>query len=501
MTRRIVSIWFPKLSIDRLARTMRHDWRGSPKALVAETGNRILVAAVNGEAEQAGIAPGMALADARALEPALMTEPIDPRADAALLERLARWCTRFTPMVALDAPDGLFLDITGCARLFRGEANLMRALEARLPTLGMRAACALADTPGAAWALARYGRHEGAHGPIAPAGRARECLRGLPVAGLRIGADTAAVLARLGLDTIGALYPLPSSALARRFGRTTLERLRQALGAASEPLDMLTFRPPHVARMGFAEPIALTQDVAAALDILTARLCHRLDRERLGCRRIVFTIGRVDGTTQSIVAGTAQPVSRPEHLARLVAEHLDSLDAGFGIEHAWLSMPLVEPREDVALTFADGAVSLALPALLDRLGNRIGFENVRSFTPADTHIPERAFTAHAAAWAARTGPHDWPGPARPVRLLTHPEPLDEVTAQGFRLHGRPHAIAWREGPERIEPDWWWDDPAWRTGPRDYWRICDAQGAYLWIFKAAPAARGLGPRWFLHGMFA
>jgi protein ImuB len=494
MARRIVSIWFPKLAIDRLARSRRHDWHAGPRVIVAETGNRVLIAAVNEAAEQTGIAPGMSLADARALEPGLATERTDPGADARFLRHLARWCTRFTPLVALDPPDGLFLDITGCARLFHGEANLMSALADRLPAVGVRARCALADTAGGAWALARYGDT----GTVAPAGRTRDMLRDLPVTGLRLGADTCAVLKRLGLDRIGDLYPLQSAALAKRFGRATLERLRQALGAASEPLDTLSFRPPYVARMGFAEPIALTDDVAAALDILTARLCERLDRERLGCRRIAFTIERVDGTVQSIVAGTSQPVNRPDHLTRLIAEHLDSLDAGFGIERAEVTMPQVEARADAVLSLAEGTVSMALPALLDRLGNRIGFDQVLSFTPADTHIPERAFTAHAASWAV-SAQHPWPGAPRPVRLLSHPEPLSDVDADGFSLRGRLHQITWRDGPERITPEWWWDDPAWRSGARDYWRLQDDEGLRLWVFETS--AHGLGTRWFLHGYFS
>ena len=439
--------------------------------------------------------PGMSLADARTLYPALVVEKADPAADAAFLRHLARWCRQFTPVVALAPPDGVMLDIAGCARLFDGEANLMALIGQRLRGFGVEPRLGLADTQGAAWALAHYGTGDA----IAEPGRNREAIKHLPVAALRLDAATAATLKRLGLDRISSLLPLPSSAIARRFGRESLNRLRQALGTEPEPLDPLPFRPAYRARMGFPEPIALTDDVRAALEILAARLCRRLDREQFGCRQLVFTIHRVDGSTQTIAAGTSQAVARPEHLTFLIEEHLGDLDAGFGIEKVDLRMPRVEPRGPVALELTRAAEPVALPALVDRIGNRIGFDNVLRFTPADTHIPERAFTAHAAAWCT-DAPGDWPDLPRPLRLLRHPEPLERMTPESFSLHGRERRIRRREGPERIAPEWWWDDPQWTSGPRDYWRIEDEEGARLWVYRTPHAALAGQTRWYLHGVF-
>ena len=475
---------------------MRHDWQALPVAIVTETGNRVLVAAVNTSAEQEGITPGMALADARTLYPGLGVEPADPAADARFLKYLARWCRRFTPVVALAPPDGLYLDVTGCARLFKGEANLMAALETQIADLGIDARLGLADTAGAAWALSHYGES----GTIAAPGKAREAIKALPVAALRVDADTSATLKRLGLDRIAALLPLPSAAIARRFGEATLTRLRQALGIVPEPLDPLPFRPAYRAAMGFPEPIALIEDLKAALDILAARLCERLERERLGCRRLVFTIFRVDNSTQAITAGTSQPAARPEHLTFLIEEHLDELDAGFGIERVELRMPVVEPRASVALRLSEAAEPVALPALIDRLGNRLGFDQVLRFTPADTHIPERAFQANAAAYC-QPGASTWTKLPRPVRLLERPQQLAEVTPEAFSLHGRVHQIRRREGPERIMPEWWWDDPEWLSGPRDYWCIEDGDGRCLWVYRTPARPPKPGADWYLHGVFA
>lgn len=463
--------------------------------IVTETGNRIFVSTVNEPAEQEGIAPGMSLADARTLYPGLAVEPVDCAADTAFLKHLARWCRQFTPVVALSPPDGLLLDVTGCARLFRGEANLMAAIGARTLDLGIEARTGLADTPGAAWAIAHYGTS----GTIAEPGRGREFIKHLPVAALRLDASTIATLKRLGLDQISSLLPLPSSAIARRFGKASLSRLRQALGTEPEPLDPLPFRPAFTARMGFPEPIALSDDVKASLEILTARLCQRLQRERLGCRRLVFTIHRVDGSTQAITAGTSEAVAKPEHLTFLIEEHLDELDAGFGIEKVEVRMPVIEPRGPVALQLTHAAEPVALPALIDRLGNRIGFDNVLRFAPADSHIPERAFSANAAAYCGAET-NTWPELPRPLRLLQHPQPLDRMTAKSFSLHGREHEIRHREGPERIMPEWWWDDPKWLSGPRDYWRIEDGGGQRLWIYRTPHISLQAKTRWYLHGVF-
>ena len=495
MTRRIVSLWFPKLPVDQLARRTRHDWTSRPLAIVTETGNRIFVQAVNALAEQEGIAPGMSLADARTLYPGLAVHEADPAADAAFLKHLARWCRQFTPVVVLNPPDGVWLDVTGCARLFRGEANLMAAIATRIVELGVATRTGLADTPGAAWDIAHYGES----GTIAPPGKARDHIKDLPVAALRIDAETAATCKRLGLDRIASLLPLPSAAIARRFGERSLTRLRQALGAQPEPLDPLPFRPAFTARMGFPEPIGLSDDVKAALEILTARLCDRLTREKFGCRRLVFTIHRVDGSTQAIAAGTSEAVSRPEHLTFLIEEHLDELDAGFGIEKVELRMPVVEPRAEVALRLTDAAEPVALPALIDRIGNRIGFDNMLRFAPADTHIPERAFLAHAAAWAS-AAPGSWPDLPRPVRLFEHPQLLENMTPESFSLHGRTLQVRHRDGPERIAPEWWWDDSVWRSGPRDYWRIEDGDGRQFWVYRTPNAAKPEGS-WYLHGVFA
>ena len=75
--------------------------------------------------QKLGLYKGQPLANARAMVQPLAIVPADEKADAALLDEIADWCDRFTPLVSLDAPDGLLLDITGAAHLFGGEAAML----------------------------------------------------------------------------------------------------------------------------------------------------------------------------------------------------------------------------------------------------------------------------------------------------------------------------------------------------------------------------------------
>ena len=95
-----------------------------------------MLTAVDAAAEQAGLTPGMPLADARALVPEVVVQADDPAATAKLLEQLADWCGRYTPWTAVDGPDGVWLDTAGCAHLFGGESAMVADLLTRLAGFG-----------------------------------------------------------------------------------------------------------------------------------------------------------------------------------------------------------------------------------------------------------------------------------------------------------------------------------------------------------------------------
>ncbi|MFT6580428.1 MAG: protein ImuB [Alphaproteobacteria bacterium] len=432
MNKRVVSVWLTRLSTDRLnLNQSRNSNRGPsrngrvdgdapdrpahpavrPLAMTVEVDGRSLVAAVNAAASDLGLAPGMNLADARAITAGFDIAPADPAADAALLRRLAVWCGRYSPWVGVEGADGLFLDITGCAHLFGGERALLCDLVARLRAVGFSTRLGLSDTLGAAWALARFGVvRPNEPGALARVGEARAALDSLSPAALRLDPATVGALERVGLTRIDALVAAPRASLAARFGFKVGLRLDQALGAAPEPVSPVGTPAPYRTQRAFAEPIGTGDDIARGLRHLLDQLCARLDADNCGCRRLDFSAYRVDGTVMTVSIGVARAARDAVRLARLFAGRLDEIDSGFGIETLVLAAPVVEP-----LTLSKGAALFDLKnqpgggetgtepepepenqdmaALVDRLGNRLGFDKVLRLAPFESHIPERAARA------------------------------------------------------------------------------------------------------------
>jgi protein ImuB len=444
----------------------------------------------------------MALADARAICPDLTTRPADLARESAALAALRRWASRYAPMVATDGVDGLMADISGVPHLFGGEADLRDDLQARLERAGLHTASAIAGTRGAAYALARHG------GGIVPDGKLAEGIGPLPIAALRVDHDTAEALTRVGLTRIADLAHLPRAPLAKRFGPGLVLRLDQALGAQAEPVAAEPDAPHFGVRMTLPEPIGLQSDVMAGLARLLDRLCARLAATHRGARRVRLELRRVDRGTAQVEIGLARPMRDPVRIAALFTKGVEEVDSGFGIDALRLTAPVTEA---LAPEQIGGGHSIrhddALADLLSSLGNRIGFDRVLRLLPATSLIPERSFLLAPAAYsAAEPIPHH-AGPLRPITLF----PPEAVTA----VSGTPPAsFRWRRlrfttlraaGPERITPEWWFDDPAWRSGLRDYWRIETQEGPRLWLFVTPQAQdwhTATGARnWYVQGEFA
>ncbi len=478
-------------------------------------GNAEVLTAVDDAAERLGLSPGLALAQARAMHPAIDAIEEDAAADAALLEQIADWCLRYTPLVACDPPDGLLLDISGCAHLYGGEDALAADLSGRLEKAGFAYRIAIAGTIGAAWAAAHFGQ-PGSHA----CGSERDLLGPLPLAALRLDADTVAALARVGLKRIGDVIDLPRSPLAARFGSELLRQLDRALGHEHEPLNPRLPVAPYVAEQRFAEPIAREDDVLASVARLAARLKLALDRRGDGARRIELTLFRTDGALRRIAAGCSRPLRDAQDIRALFTERLaalaDTLDPGFGFDMARLSVEVAEPcpPEQIGIGGTDDGAEL--DRLVDRLSARLGTRRVRRPIAQDSHIPEIAGACMPAQMAV--GEPGWEAlrryraeaelAPRPLRLLARPEPIEAVAGVPdgpplrFRWRRALHEVVAADGPERIEGAWWSE----HGGPaRDYFRVEDKTGLRFWLFRAGlyrDLAQGAAaPSWFLHGMFA
>jgi len=484
---------------------------GGPLALIAAEGGTRRLAAVDDAAAALGLFVGQKAADAAALVPDLLTADHDPDGDRAALEILCDWCVRFSPAVAIDGLDGLFLDIEGVSHLWGGEAAMLDDLLARLERWGAPARGAVADTPGAAWALARYAPDR----TIAPPGGQAPLLAPLPVAALRLDETAQAQLPRLGLFQVGQLLALPRAQLARRFGLSAMMRIDQALGEAREALAFRRPVTPWFDRLGFFEPISALSDLERAAGDICALLCARLEAEGQGARRFELVFHRLDGKDQPVRVGLSRPGRDAARIARLLKPKLGEVDPGFGIEVVTLWAAEVEPLSSAQGRLkaddldADGAgLEEGLAPLVDRLVNRLGEDRVWRADPHQSHAPERAVVRRAPLDPPSEDAWD-PDRPRPARLLRRPEAI-EVTAKlpddppvQFRWRGKSRRVRLAEGPERIGQEWWrqaFDE----VGPgkvRDYYRVEDETGERFWIFRAGLYGDGeTAPRWWLHGLF-
>jgi len=558
----MLSLWLPRLSTDRIARSREAflslpfrggspsearrggvpstassptrpaspatlPLRGKDDALVVygKRGNADVLTAVDERAEQLGLAPGLALAQARAMHPALEAVPEDLDADTQWLETIADGCLRYTPLVACDAPDGLLLDITGCAHLYGGEEALVADLGHRLETAGFAYRIAIAGSIGAAWAAAHCGE-PGSY----PCGKERELLAPLPLAALRLPPGTVAALARVGLKRIGDIIDLPRSPLTARFGSDVLRQLDRALGLEHEPLNPRLPVAPYVAEQRFPEPIAREEDVLKTVERLAGRLKIALERRGDGARRLEFTLFRTDGALRRIAAGTSRPSREPQEIRALFAERLaalaDALDPGFGFDMARLSVMVAEPCAPEQIGIGGAPDDAALDRLVDRLSARLGSQRVRRLIAQDSHIPELA-AAHVPAQMKSIAP-GWDAfrryrseadlAPRPLRLLARPEPIEALAEVPdgpplrFRWRRALHEVIAAEGPERIEGAWWSEHGGQFSGnlARDYFRVEDESGLRFWLFRSGlyrdlmreDSVQGAAaPAWFMHGMCA
>ena len=450
----------------------------------------------------------MALADARAMIPALAVADDDPAADGALLDATADWAERYTPLVARAGTAGLMLDITGCAHLFGGEAALVADLALRLMAQGFHARAAIADTPGAAHAAARF-----TDLAVVPSGGAAAMLTPLPLAALRLDFETVSAMDRVGLKRIGQILGAPRAPLAARFGSELIRRLDQALGIDEEAIDPRRAAPGFIAERRFAEPISREDDIAATLASLAATLAQSLETHGEGARRLEFTLFRVDGVVTRIAVGAGRPIRAPKLILDLFREKFtalgDDLDAGFGFDMARLSVTASAAADPAQIDLTgDAATGADVDALIDRIGARLGPESINRIVPHESHIPERAESlvpASEAAVVSASSASDTAGLlTRPLRLFARPELVEAIAEvpDGPPVHFRWRRALYRvtraEGPERIAAEWWRSDGF----TRDYFRIEDSAGHRFWLFRQGLYGREtIAPRWYLHGVFA
>jgi protein ImuB len=498
MPKRYMSIGFRHLLTDALA-LRRPALKDQPFVLAAPVKNRVIITASSPLAEKQGAFTGMAVADARAAVAELVAIDDVPGKAAKLLRLLGLGCIRYTPIVAVDLPNGLILDISGCAHLWGGERGYLKELVFKLRKAGFDARAAIADTPGAAWAVAHFATAK----PIVESGSQARAISALPPAALRLDIEILERLQKLGFRNIGQLLELPAPVLRRRFGKELLLRLDQALGRTEEYPEPLVPPVPYAERLPCLEPIRNEAGISIAIENLLTALCLRLKAEGKGVRKAVLKCFRVDGRTVQAGITTNRGSHSVSHLLKLFQLQITKIEPALGIELFVLEVPKVaemETPQEQLWALDKGLADTGLAELLDRVAGKIGPQAIQRFLPAEHYWPEQA--VKLATSITEEPQTAWPVQMRPMRLLVHPEPIEVMALvpdnppKLFIYKGKRHNIAKADGPERIGREWWRDSGE----HRDYYVVEDSEGQRYWVFRSGHYDSH-DAQWYLHGYFA
>ena len=500
MQKRFVTLWFRHLLTDWLT-LHRPQLKGVPLVFAAPEHGRMLITATNVEAELQGITVGMAAADAKAIVPLLQVIDDIPGKEVKLLTLLGDWCIRYTPFVAIDPPKGLILDVSGCTHLWGDEKGYLKEVITRLRSKGFDVRGAMADTIGAAWAIARFGKIN----PIIESNRQSEALLCLPPAALRLDDIITERLQKLGLRNIYSFIHISRSALRRRFGQHLLLRLDQALGNEHEVLKPLQPFEPYTERLTSLEPIKTAVGIEIAVKKLLEKLCIRLKQDGKGLRTAILKCYRIDGKLECITIGTNKATYHIPHLFKLFELKIASIKPAFGIELFVMEAPKTEdilPEQEALWKDSTGLEDTDITQLMDRLAGKIGANIIHRYLPVAHYWPERSMKAVSSIYEKPE--INWrTDKLRPIWLLNPPERI-EVTAlipdnppMLFIYKNKVHQIKKADGPERIEREWWLENGE----HRDYYQVEDTDGKRYWLFRSGHYSDDKTHQWFIHGFFA
>lgn len=533
----------PSVSPQRLVNT--------PAVIAAPANGALRVTRVNAAAGGRGVRAGQTSAEACALAPGLVVHAEDVVADRRALEALAVWADRFSPVVHIAEDDCLLLDVTGCTRLFGSDEQLARQARDGLAALGFAAGVAIADTAGAAWAIAHAACDLG-DVVVCPPGQTVPALMRLPVWSLRVSSKAADGLALVGVETVETLLHLPRSAVAKRFGDDVLHRLDQALGDAPELLTAFEAPPVVSGHVRFTVGTDRWAHVEEAVARAVAVLCGELERRVAGVRRVGVTFylsrdpvevdadepqpERLATRNHTEMVELSRATRAVKHLQRMVAVRLESLRLPAKVEGVTVWSRSAEGLDGTQLTWFDTVAedAAALGDLLDRLALRLGRGSVLQARLVADHQPELAYAyAPAEGIVVQASSLHRQGElfsssgcrqdacttkesgaiektsavrevdafvaglsSRPLRLLRAPVAVavlalvPEGPVLRFRYAGRDHIVVRWWGPERVETGWW------RGGVRrDYFCVEDDAGERYWVFREMG-----GGKWFVHGVF-
>lgn len=500
MTKRYVTIWFQHLATDWCIR-QNPSLKDAAFVLVTPERGRMVIKEASIVAQSKGIYTGMVLADARAFFPSIEVINHKEGITQKLLLKFCAWCIRYTPIVAIDLPDGLILDVTGCPHLWGSEQQYLNDIVKRLNQLGYNVRAAMADTIGVAWAVSRFGKESIS---VVERNNHINTLLSLPPAALRIEEAIIGKMQKLGFYKIASFLNIPASVLRRRFGQAFISRLHQAIGKEDENIQPFEPLEPYNERLPCLEPIQTLTGIEIALNKLLENLCKRLKRESKGVRVCVLKCFRLDGKTEQVSIGTTRGSNNAIHLFKLFENKLQNIEPYPGIELFMMEANKVEDVSSIQETlWKDNTTNnKTIAELLDRMTNKITGLRIQRFLPAEHYWPERSYKTATSQDEKST--IQWrTDKRRPIILLNKPvaikvtAPIPDYPPMSFNYKQQLHRIKKADGPERIEREWWMDKGLYR----DYYIVENEEGQRYWLFRAGSYDGTKLPEWFLHGFFA
>lgn len=508
-----LSLYLPNWAVELANRRerlnpSRHGPRGEALLLTSTVHQRAIVAACCASAGAAGVVPGMSVADARALIRSGRVRIEEHRADRdeAALVSLARWAMRFTPVVATDSPDGLLLNVTGCAHLFGGEERMIRRVVRGAARLGFTARGVIAPTYAGARALSRFAEKVVC---VPDCAALRGALAPLPVGALRIEPSVVSALREVGIERIGQLLAISRRTIPSRFGVSVLCRMDEAVGTAPEVIEPVRERVLPRAERCLDGPTVNLEVLAIVTKKLLEEILVMLVTGCAGVRRLDAVFERPGHAQLTMTLRLSRPTRELRHLWAMLWPRMERMHLGDGVERVELIASRVGRVREAQLSQWSVAVdddpnAHRFDELCETLANRLGGDRVLRARLIDTHMPERAAVFVPVFVSVLASPQRSEraldaAADRPSVLLDIPEVFPIVSPAGspsmpsaIVSRGRTCPLVRVIGPERLAAEWW-------VGPastRDYFKVQDDSGRWLWVFHDARAAR-----WYLHGLWA
>lgn len=501
-----ISISLPHLQLNKLAHDQLNGWDDKAHVIIERIGNKDIIIDANAKAKSLGIGSQQSLTKALACFDEIITCPNNLVLQAKIIKKLAKFCLKYTPKIMVYGHSKLLLDATGCAHLFGGNEALLQHIQYDLYGLGYDTQIAMASNMRSANAFVNkavvgtYILHDDKT-------KQHNSLIKLPIEYLDIDDEITNQLQRLGLRQIKDLLPLKSASLVKRFGQTLLTHMNQAFGYESQAFKSIKFNSIYQISKVFEHTVILSNYLETSLEKMLQNLLTMLAAKGKASRQLNLTIFKPDHTTQHIEIIISQAHLSAQNLTKLFALKLDKLNAPDGIDKMQLTANLVEnyiPKSDNYLD-KNKLENIPLTDLFDHIGNKIGFDKIIRHSPANNHIPERAF--YESRQGSNIKPLKWQKTPlkRPTRMLKQPYILFDFSFANFDYQGQRQTIIRKSGPERILPEWWWNDPLWHDGARDYWWLIAQTGRQFWVYATAHIIRAESgeisateKRYFLHG---